>query len=329
MKLVPVSADDPEMVERFVALANAVWASDVPWHHHLTPYRFEMNLRHGWDGEPGRHFIVEDGQRAVGTAAVFTSDYDNLDHAWTVVQVQPDRRRQGYGTRVRAVLDEQCEELGRNVIGIGGWDHPRTRGFAQAQGLEVKSVTVARRQTLSDLPRSLIDSLYGQALKHAVGYELVRVAGRLPEEWLDEDAAVGASINDAPMDDIELEDEVYSAERTRAYETAQLAGGMRMYRVLAREVVSGRLAGHTVAVVDGERPELGFQHDTAVAASHRGHRLGLLMKADLVRWWAEAEPELRQIDTFNAESNDPMVAVNRALGYRVLARELLFQHRLG
>jgi hypothetical protein len=83
-----------------------------------------------------------------------------------------------------------------------------------------------------------------------------------------------------------------------------------------------------VVTVDTERPEIGDQHDTAVVQSHRGHRLGVLVKADMVRWLAEEEPQLATIDTWNAESNDHMIFVNEVLGYRIMGRQLEFQRRI-
>ena len=65
-----------------------------------------------------------------------------------------------------------------------------------------------------------------------------------------------------------------------------------------------------------------------MAKAHRGHRLGLLLKAGMLLWLAEAEPQLATVDTWNAESNDHMIAVNEALGYRVMGRELQFQKSL-
>ena len=80
--------------------------------------------------------------------------------------------------------------------------------------------------------------------------------------------------------------------------------------------------------MDEERPTIGHQHDTAVAREHRGHRLGLLLKADMLQWLRAEEPQLETIDTFNAESNSHMVSVNERLGYRVMGRELAFQRRI-
>ena len=79
--------------------------------------------------------------------------------------------------------------------------------------------------------------------------------------------------------------------------------------------------------VASEAPTIGDQHDTSVVRSHRGHRLGQLLKADMLRWLAEVEPQVATIDTFNMESNDHMVAINEILGYRIMGRELEYQRR--
>ena len=134
-----------------------------------------------------------------------------------------------------------------------------------------------------------------------------------------------AAINDAPRDGLEIEDEVFSPERNRAFEDAMLASDYRVYRVLARHERSGEIAGVTARLVDGETSTHADQLDTSVVGAHRGHRLGLLLKADMLRWLAESEPRLATVDTFNAESNDHMVAVNERLGYRVMGRELQYQ----
>jgi hypothetical protein len=99
--------------------------------------------------------------------------------------------------------------------------------------------------------------------------------------------------------------------------------------MLARHRGTGELVGHTVVAVEGHRPQVGHQHDTTVVRSHRGHRLGLLLKSAMVLWLAEAEPQLEVVDTWNAESNDHMITVNEALGYRWMARGVQLQKKGG
>ena len=48
---------------------------------------------------------------------------------------------------------------------------------------------------------------------------------------------------------------------------------------------------------------------------HRGHRLGSLVKAAVLRQVLADFPSVRTVTTYNADSNVPMVAVNEALGF--------------
>jgi RimJ/RimL family protein N-acetyltransferase len=57
-----------------------------------------------------------------------------------------------------------------------------------------------------------------------------------------------------------------------------------------------------------------------VARPHRGHRLGLLVKAAMMEWLMAAEPGLERILTENASSNRHMIAINEELGYQVWGR---------
>jgi RimJ/RimL family protein N-acetyltransferase len=181
---------------------------------------------------------------------------------------------------------------------------------------------------LPRLPAGFAEEAYAEAAPAAADYDLVRLEGRVPAELLPTISELTAAINDAPIDDLDIEDEVFPVERIRNYETSVIDSGHRLYRVLARSRVTGELAGHTVVAVDAETPTLAHQHDTSVVRAHRGHRLGLLLKSEMLRWLDEVEPQVETIDTWNAETNDHMIAVNERLGYRPLGRELSFQRRL-
>ena len=320
--------DDATAVRAFVDLENAVSATDSPWRHPATPYRLEMRMRHGWDGEVGRYFLGCADGVPVGDVVVHTSEYDNLDLAWCDLSVHPEHRRRGHGTALLESAYDIARSMGRTVFGVDAWDSESTTGFAAATGLPKKSQAVNRRQPLKELPPGLAQAVVDEALERAGDYELVRIRGLSPDDLLEQLAEVSAAINDAPLDDLELEDEAYPPERIRAYERAQEASGIRLHRLIARHRATGELGGHTVVAVDTERPWLGEQHDTAVAREHRGHRLGALLKADMMLWLADAEPQLETIDTWNTESNDHMIAINERLGYRAIGRGLQFQRRL-
>ncbi len=329
MDLHPVMADDGVRLRTLRHVVDESRAQDVPWWHPHTDHSMERELRFAWEGDPGRWFLVgDDPGDPDGHLAIHTTEWDNPELAWVELAIRPQRRRQGRGRAALGLAFDVCRELGRPLVGIDGWEGAATRGFAAATGFELKSATVCRRLHLADLEPGAADKLAAEAAAYAGDYELDRYLGAVPDDLLAPVADLTASINDAPMDDLEIEDEVFPVERIRAYETAQAAGGWTLRRLVARHRDSGELAGHTVVAVDRERPEIGDQHDTSVARAHRGHRLGLLLKAEMLRWLAEEEPRLATIDTFNAESNDHMVAVNEVLRHRVMGRQLDFQQRL-
>ncbi len=320
-----VDADDRETVAAWVEVHNAAEALDAPWQPPLTVHRAEGDFRFGWDGEPDTPFLgcVDGEPVAAGWASA--SDHDNLDAAWLGVLVRPDRRRRGFGTMMLGVIERHVRDLGRSVVGTIGWVGSPAESFVAAHGFEARGRDARRRQVLAAVDWARIEALHAEALLGAGDYELVRRVGRSPATELPALAALTAAINDAPTDDLVWEDEVYPPERIASYERVQEARGDVLHRVLARHRRTGELAGHTVLAVDGERPWLGDQHDTAVAPAHRGRRLGLLLKTEMNLWLREERPLLVHVDTWNAESNQHMLAVNDALGYRVVGRHVVYQ----
>lgn len=328
MRIVPISPDDSAAVRAYAEIVNAQRKVDSPWRHAITDASAAGFLRHGWDGEPPLGFLAWVDGVAVGYAEYSTSEWDNQHLAWLGVAVHPDHRRRGHGSRLVEAMVDRAREEGRRSVGSDGWDLEGTRAFAARHGFEQKSVSVNRRQVLAEVDWGLVDALHAEATRHAAAYELVRRVGVTPEHELAELAELTAAINDAPTDDLDIEDEVFPPERVRDYELAQLGQGRVLHRVLARHRESGELGGHTVVAVERDRPWIGDQHDTAVARGHRGHRLGQLVKCEMLRWLRDEQPQLLTIDTWNAESNDHMIAVNERMGYRAMGRGLEFQRSL-
>jgi GNAT superfamily N-acetyltransferase len=128
-----------------------------------------------------------------------------------------------------------------------------------------------------------------------------------------------ASMNDAPIDDLDVDEEVWDAARLREMERrAQERGGHRRMLV-ARHDATGDYAGLTEMLVRGGPPVAqASQGATVVVPAHRGHRLGLLLKTAMLEAVLAEEPGVRRIETWNADSNGPMLAINERLGFRVV-----------
>lgn len=293
----------------------------------MTPFR--ASLRHGHDGDPPETAVTHDGDgRVVGVLEVDFPTWDNTHLASVEATVDPRVRRQGLGRALFTHGAELARRRGRRVLLSFCLDGTPGPDFLKAMGLEQALEEIIRRLDVAALDREWLEREYRAALPHAAAYELVRLTAPAPDDLIPRLAEMTAAINDAPTGTLEIDDEKFPPERIRAYEEAQLARDRRFYRVVARHRDSGALAGHTVALVDRERPWLASQHDTSVVRAHRGHRLGLLLKAEMLRWLCEREPQVRTMDTGNAADNAHMIAVNEQLGYRMIARGLEWQRHL-
>lgn len=330
VQITRLDPDDARGVEQYVDLANAASTLDCPWEHPRTPLQVAGLLRRGWDGDAPEAFLAHDGTGAtVGLVEVWTTDWDNVDLAWLWVVVHPEHRRRGVGSTLLEHAFATARELGRTKLGIDGWDSSEApAAFAAKHGFTWASQAINRRQYLRELDLGEVRRMYDAAAAAAHDYELVRIEGRVPDDLLEKVSEMAVAINDAPTDELDFEDEVFPPERVRRYEDTQILNGHRLYRLLARHRGTGELAGHTVVAVEDERPTIGEQHDTSVVRAHRGHRLGLLLKAGMLLWLAQTEPQLETVDTWNTETNDHMIAVNEQLGYRILGRAVQYQRRL-
>src|SRR5262249_23073645 len=140
------------------------------------------------------------------------------------------------------------------------------------------------------------------SLAASADYDVIEVPIPAPAELLPGLLELHRAMNDAPLDDLEVEDEVWDEARARSSEQAQINRGIDVIQLVARRRSDGALGGFTVLNIEHERPTLGFQDDTGVVGEHRGHRLGLRLKIEMLRLVRDRYPLVDPIDTWNAES---------------------------
>jgi hypothetical protein len=183
------------------------------------------------------------------------------------------------------------------------------------------SLTHAVRRLRLDDPDPSWPAMRREAESAAADYELVRRVGPTPEGDLPEMVVLREAINDAPD---ALEFESYPVERITAYEQALVRRRQTQYTVVARHRATGEPAGLTMVCVDEFDPSVAHQEDTSVVRAHRGHRLGLLLKLDMIEWLRDERPEVTATETWNDATNHHMIAVNERLGMREVARTTVF-----
>ena len=303
------------------------WAN--PWH--LEEYR-EDRVQPVSHRDVAMYVGIVDGETVVVGDLEF-SLIDRPDHALVQVFTHPAHRRRGFGSLMLATLEEAARAQGRRIIDAETaypYDGP-------AEGAGSPGVEFARRHGygfgLGDVMRvlelpvatDLLEGLLAEAAPHFTSYRLEAWVGPVPDELVEDWLALDASLDlQAPTGDLVKAPQVVDVAALRSREEV-----MVRQRRLAHHCVAvgpdGHLAAYNQLVLPAHDPGRVYQWGTLVAPEHRGHRLGLAIKARNLLDFQAAHPEPLLLATYNAEVNAHMIGINERLGFRPVERLGEFQ----
>lgn len=261
---------------------------------------------------------------ATGTLRLPASGTDAGGIGRIELTVHPAHRRLGTGSRLLATVTEAAlaagcgSVVGEVVAGTSGEGFLAMRGFVAVQ-----------RRTWQRLPLDEIPAPVGKLpdVPHP-GYRLTAWEGAAPDTLAAAFTAALRALPAAPTDAGDAPGEArWDADRVS--ETAELAArrGDRLLTVAAL-ADGGTLAGYTTALLPGDGAARALQYDTAVVPAHRGHGLGMWMKADLLRRLPTTHPGLTELHTAVPDDHRHLLAVNTTLGFRPLHRTVRYRHSL-
>ena len=254
-------------------------------------------------------WVAYDGPTMVGTTELtWWESPDNRDRAWLFLDAFDDDVLDA----LAAAAAERALPAGRTVCELDMHADSPVAAWLAAKGAVRGAVDEQNVLRLADVAR---DALVAEVAAAPTGYELVRFDGPVPEDLVTAFVEMNDAMNDAPRDDLTMEDWSYSVDRLREWEKALAARGHGRWTVVARHVETGALAGFNQLVLRPEWPECVENEETAVVVAHRGHGLGRWVKAANILRVLDELPEAVCIQTHNAVSNTHMVRVNRALGF--------------
>jgi len=261
------------------------------------------------------------------------------------VSVLPEHRRGGIGRALRERLerlavDEGCRTLTGSTMhraeangtpipsptGIGavGADDPSARFVVDAGYRLGQTARTSALDTVDAAP-TLAAHLADARLAAGDDYRVLSWVDATPEHLLDDLAVLHTRMStDTPQGDLPQAEDPWDADRIREAEARRASAGRTGLTTAAVHMPTGRLVGFTEIAVSpsGRRCDghaYTYQQDTLVLAEHRGHRLGMLLKAENLLLLAREAPEADRVVTWNADENRPMLAVNEALGFRHVA----------
>ena len=345
---VPPSLDGPGGAD-FLAVADLmnaqqreIWGNDD---FSATP----QSQLAGRSSTPTRRRLIL-AARAVGSREILGAVQlnlpltDNLHTGNVNVVVAPDARRQGVGTQLYSAAEQLAAANGRRMLmtetehrlghGEAGVDRGRedvagtdaawfipndpAASFAAKLGFRLELVDRVSRLDLADCDAGAALPEQAEAAARA-GYELVFWSGACPQDLVGAYALLRQRMStDAPQGGLDLAEEAWDAARVREAEAREAEMDYESLVCAARHTGFGELAGHTVLEVFRNNLSVAYQDDTLVLAGHRGHRLGMLMKAANLARLRETVPEAGRVYTWNAEENRYMLSINEQLGFRAV-----------
>ena len=256
--------------------------------------------------------------RALGVARLMwwtTSDDQTV--ADFDVRIPRDLRRGGLGSRLLEPVLERAAIEGRRILGgetvVG---HEAGTAFLEVLGMTRRFVGHRNLLLTKDVDRDLLRSWVARAPERAAGYSLLAFRDRVPEEWMDEYIRIKEVINTAPKEDLEMGDDRYDPQLVRAMEDSCLARESSRWTLVAVHDDTRAFAGITELVIPERWPEHAYQEDTAVDPAHRDRGLGRWLKGQLMLDLLEELPAIAHVETWNAGSNDAMLGINTAMGFR-------------
>jgi GNAT superfamily N-acetyltransferase len=307
---------EPDKLRAAYDIAVAGWPYDDP---NVPVFSFDAFAGGwlGWDDEPRECWLAYDESgEPIGYCLVSLPTRENQTTAYCTPCITPGRRRAGLGSELLEHGTERARQAGRARLRTSVRDGSPGAAFAAAKGAHGGIEMVFRAMDMdADLPGRLA-VLRSDASSHADGYDFLSFEGATPEELLDEVVRVHKAMADAPRDE-GVDPMAWDADRVRMLDQAFITQGLGMYTVAARHQESGQFAALTQIAYDPTLPEWALQQITAVAPDHRGHRLGLLVKIEMLDLLAAKRPTTRRILTGNAGLNAHMIAINEQLGYYI------------
>ncbi len=285
-----------------------------------------------------RQWAVERRGAIIGCATLTViQDQDGRDAVANVV-LRDGHRGRGIGTAVDATLAEEARAAGAQRIlawtehpvpaedrlvpptGIGSIPRDGTARFALSRGYVLEQ---AERVSAYVWGPESVPSLLAhreEARRHADGYRIVQWIGPTPAEHVDGYAWLKSRMStDAPDADLDLPEETWDAERVAEHDERIRESGFTIQVTAAQHVATGELCAFNELEIESDHHGTTHQQDTLVLADHRGHRLGMLVKAAGLLSWRQRFPHSDQVVTYNAEENRPMLSINEAIGFAPVA----------
>jgi hypothetical protein len=131
-------------------------------------------------------------------------------------------------------------------------------------------------------------------------------------------------LNQAPIDELDRGDIVFTPELWRKQEQRTKDTGITWITGMIQEK-NGDISGMTDVFYEPKHAHMLYQALTGVQENYRGSGKGKWLKAAMLLKIREEYPEVKTVTTGNATSNEPMLAINERLGFKLYKEQHSYQ----
>ncbi|TLS45194.1 GNAT family N-acetyltransferase [Streptomyces montanus] len=249
----------------------------------------------------------------IGSAFLRLFTKEGQEHlAELQVAVHRAERRRGVGARLLEAAVAAARSEGRRSILAQANEGSPGDLFLAASGFRRVLTLAYARLPLADADLTRIDTIAEQVHD---GYRMTHWDGMVPSALAQTYAASRRAMDDMPMEGTDYGTVVWDVERVVSAAEVIAKRGDLLHTVAVLDTADGSVVGFSELVVPGSGRGDGQHYGTAVLPEHRGHGLGLWMKAHSIRLARRRHPDLAGLLTDTADSNSPMRGINDILGY--------------
>ena len=262
---------------------------------------------------------------AGGSVKPENPEYETNKHLfWVVIYVRPERRRRGIATSWLNLISRLMDERGATVLGMSTDNEPG-HAFLKWLGAEPKLTDVDSRLDLSQVDWAMVERWVKEGQDRSPETRLEIYDGKLPKELVPDFAAQRtALLNTMPFENLDLGKIIVTPEKVAEWEERAQLTQTVWHNVMTRQA-DGTITGMTDVEWTPYGPRQIQQQFTGVLPAARGRGIGKWIKAAMLMHLRELYPEAQWIVTDNAQTNAPMLKINRDLGFKPFRTSVDYQ----
>ena len=221
----------------------------------------------------------------------------------------------GIGTRALQMMVQVCENESKSIF-ISKYQSFLLKPFFKTIGGIIAQKNSESRLYLSDINIQMIEGWIKEAEELNADTRILVLEKPIPDDLVEAYVnSFNESVQQMPKDEMESSAKVFDVNILRRNEQMDKEAGATHINVISIEK-DGKVSGISILFKVPGSPDILFQGLTGVPLAYRGRNLGKWIKSKMILYIKDKYPEVRAIQTGNADSNAPMLYINNKLGFK-------------